>query len=156
MSLDGILKGHELFRSLGVDQAHELSSFSSVKRFEANETVFWYNDAAGHIYMLMEGAVDLRLPADDQDFSLVISKIEKGELFGLSPLLDSPRYTATAQCGAATELLSIEAKPFRELLKRNCPVGFEIMNQVAHIYFNRYIEVLRKLHGVVGQVSLIR
>jgi len=156
MSLDGILKGHELFRSLGVDQAHEISSFSSVKKFEAKETVFSYNDPAGHIYMLMEGAVDLRLPAEGQEFSLVISKMEKGELFGLSPLLDSPRYTATAQCDAATELLSIEAKPLRELLKNNSLVGFEIMNQVAHIYFNRYIEVLKKLQGVVGQVSLIR
>jgi len=156
MSVDGILKGHDLFRSLGVDQAHEISSFSSVKKFEANETVFSYNDPAGHIYMLMEGAVDLRLPSEGQDFSLVISKMEKGELFGLSPLLDSPRYTATAQCSAATELLSIEAKPLRELLKRNSLVGFEIMNQVAHIYFNRYIEVLKKLQGVVGQVSLIR
>jgi len=149
MSVDGILKGHDLFRS--------------VKKFEANETVFSYNDPAGHIYMLMEGAVDLRLPSEGQDFSLVISKMEKGELFGLSPLLDSPpplldspRYTATAQCSAATELLSIEAKPLRELLKRNSLVGFEIMNQVAHIYFNRYIEVLKKLQGVVGQVSLIR
>jgi signal-transduction protein with cAMP-binding, CBS, and nucleotidyltransferase domain len=156
MSLDGILKGHDLFRSLSVEQAHAISDFSSVRKCEANETVFSHNAPAGHIYMLMEGAVDLRLPAEGQDFSLVISKIEKGELFGLSPLLDSPRYTATAQCVAATELLSIEAKPFRELLKRNHLVGFEIINQVAHIYFKRYIEVLKKLQGVVGQVSLIR
>ncbi len=155
MSPHRILMGHALFQSLGVDQAHEIGSFSSAKKLKADETVFFYNDQASHIYMLIEGAVDLRLPAEGQDFSLVISKMEKGELFGLSPLLDSPRYTATARCGAATELLSIEAKPFRELLKRNPLVGFEIMTQVADIYFNRYIEVLKKLQGVVGQVSLI-
>jgi CRP-like cAMP-binding protein len=155
MSPHRILMGHKLFQSLGVDQAHEIGSFSSAKKLEANETIFFYNDPASHIYMLMEGAVDLRLPAEGQDFSMVISKIEKGELFGLSPLLDSPRYTATALCVAATEILSIEAKPLRELLKRSPLVGFEIMNQVAHIYFNRYIEVLKRLQGVVGQVSLI-
>lgn len=156
MSIDGILKGHELFQSLGVDQAHAISGFSSVKKFKANETVFAYNDAAGHVFMLMEGSVNLRLPAEHSDFSLIISKIEKGELFGLSPLLDSPRYTATAQCIEATQLLLIEAKPLRELLKSNSMVGFEIMNQVAHIYFNRYIKVLKNLQGVVGQISLIR
>ncbi|MEW5795405.1 MAG: cyclic nucleotide-binding domain-containing protein [Candidatus Zixiibacteriota bacterium] len=156
MSLDGILKGHDLFRSLSVDQAHGISDFSTVKKFDADDVIFSHNDPAGHIYMLMEGAVDLRLPSEGQDFSLVISKIEKGELFGLSPLLDSPRYTATAQCVEATEVLSIEAKPLRELLKRNSLVGFEIINQVAHIYFKRYIEILKRLQGVVGQVSLIR
>ncbi|RKX27707.1 MAG: hypothetical protein DRP45_00365 [Candidatus Zixiibacteriota bacterium] len=156
MSDDKMLKGHDVFRSLSVDQAKELSRFSSVKQFMANETIFEYNDAAGHVYMLMEGLVNLRLPATEQDFSLVISRIEKGELFGLSPLLDSERYTATAQCVESTEVLSIEAKPFRELLRNNCMVDFNMMNQVADIYFNRYIDVLKNLQGVVGQISLIR
>lgn len=156
MSIDGILKGHELFQSLGVDQAHAISSFSSVKKCQADEIIFSYGDQAGHVYMLMSGAVDLRLPAQHNGFSLVASRIVKGELFGLSPLLDSARYTATAQCREAAELLSIEAKPLRDLLTDNCLAGFNVMNQVAHIYFNRYLNVLKSLQGIVGQVSLIR
>jgi CRP-like cAMP-binding protein len=156
MKIDGTLRGYDLFRSLHTDEVKEISSFSSLKKYKANETVFNYNDVAGHVFMLIEGSINLRLPATSQELSLVISNIQKGELFGLSPLLDSPRYTATAQCGSDTELLSIEAKPFRELLKRNSLVGFNIMNQVAHIYFNRYIGVLKNLQGVVSQISLIR
>lgn len=106
--------------------------------------------------MLMEGSVYLRLPANPPEFSFVISKIEKGEIFGLSRLLDSPRYTTTAQCVEAAEILSIEAQPFRELLKQNCPVGLHIINQVAHIYFSRYIDVLKNLQAVVSQIPLIR
>ncbi len=156
MSINRILKGHELFRSLNLDEANEVSRFSSVKNYRTGEIIFKHNDVANHVYMLMTGSVRLRLPAAPQDFSLVISKIEKGELFGLSPLLDSPRYTATAQCSEETEVLLIEAKPFRELLRRNCPTGFNIMNQVAHIYFSRYIDILKSLQGVVNQISLIR
>ncbi|MCP4686018.1 MAG: hypothetical protein GY867_11335 [bacterium] len=73
----------------------------------------------------------------------------------MSPLLDSPRYTSTAQCREVTEVLSIEAKPLRELLRQNPQVGFEILNRVAHIYFSRYIDVLKNLQGVVNQISLI-
>jgi CRP-like cAMP-binding protein len=156
MTVDRILKGHDLFQSLSVDEAHRISQFSSVKDFKAKETVFKYNEAAGHIYMLMEGSIDLRLPANPPDFSFVISRIEKGELFGLSPLLDSQRYTATAQCRQDAQLLSIEATPLREMLRNNYPVGFNIMNQVAHIYFTRYINVLQNLQGVVSQISMIR
>ena len=156
MNIDGLLKGHDLFRSLTPNEANQLSSFSSVKKCSANEIIFRYNDVADHVYMLMTGSVHLRLPASPQDVSLVISTMEKGELFGLSPLLDSPRYTATALCSEDTEVLSIEAKPFRELLMGNCMVGFNVMNQVAHIYFHRYINVLKNLQGVVNQISLIR
>ncbi len=156
MSIDRILRGHDIFQALSVEQAHALSGFSSLKQLDAGETVFKYDDAAGHVYMLMQGSVELRLPARQDDFSMVISKVEKGELFGLSPLLDSPKYTSTAQCAGAAEVLSIEAKPLRELLRQNLPVGFDIMNQVAHIYFSRYIDVLKNLQGVVNQISLIR
>ena len=156
MSTEGILKGHDLFRSLGLEKAYVIKDFSSVKKYKAGETVFAYNDAAAHVYMLMKGSVNLQLPSQQKDFNLVISKIEQGELFGLSPLLDSPRYTAAAQCTEDSELLLIEAKPFQELLKENCLIGFNIMTRVAHIYFNRYINVLKNLQDVVGQISLIR
>jgi len=156
MTIDRALKGHDLFRSLTVEEANQLSSFSSVRKYEADEMIFKYNQPSTHVFMLMKGSILLRLPANPPDFSLVISKIEKGELFGLSPLLGSSRYTSSAQCSEYTEVLSIEAKPFRELLINNCPVGFQIMSQVAHIYFSRYIDVLKNLQNVVGQIPLIR
>ena len=155
MSVDRILKGHDIFRSLTVDEAHHVVAFSSVKKFEADETVFECNDAAGHVYMLLKGSVHLQLPANPPSYGFVISEMAQGELFGLSPLLDSPRYTSTARCLTATELLSIEARPLREMLRRNYPIGFEIMNRVAYIYFNRYVDVLKNLQGVVSQISLI-
>jgi len=156
MSVDKVLKGHTLFQSFSVEDAHTISNFSSTRKFKAKETIFAHNDTGGHVYMLMDGSVSLLLPGDVQDYNLVISNVVKGELFGLSPLLDSPRYTATALCKEDTEVLSIEAKPFRELLRSSSDVGFNMMNQVAHIYFSRYISVLKSLQGVVNQVSLIR
>ncbi len=156
MSVDRVLKGHDLFQSLSVDETHHISDFSSVKLYDRNETVFEYDDHAGHVYMLLEGAVDLLLPATSTEFNLVVSKMEIGELFGLSPLLDSSRYTASAVCRENTELLSIEAVQFREMLRKNSLAGFDTMSRVAHIYFNRYIDVLKSLQGVVNQVSLIR
>ena len=87
MSIDMMLKGHELFASLNVDEINQLSTFSAVKEFKADETIFEYNQASSHFYMLMEGLVYLQLPVNPQDFRFAISKVEKGELFGISSLL---------------------------------------------------------------------
>ena len=156
MALDKVLKGHDLFAMLPTEQMHRLSDVSAVKSYRAGEIVFEANQPATHVYMLMGGEVQLRVAAEQGDVSLVVSNIEKGELFGLSPLLDSPRYTSGAFCLSDAELLSIEGEAFRELLRNNCPASFTIMNRVAHIFFHRYIDVLKSLQGVAHQLSLIR
>jgi signal-transduction protein with cAMP-binding, CBS, and nucleotidyltransferase domain len=155
MSIDTMLKGHALFASLNVDEMNQLSTFSSVKEFKADEIIFECNQVSSHFYMLMEGLVYLQLPVNPQDFRFAISKVEKGELFGISSLLKSRHYTSTAQCHENAKVLSIEAKPFRELLQLNCQVGLDIINQVAQIYFTRYLDVIKRLQDVVSQITLI-
>ena len=139
-----------------MDEVNRLSTYSTVKEFSTDETIFQYNQASSHFYMLMEGTVYLQLPANPAEFSFTVSKVEKGELFGISPLLNSPRYTSTAKCCESTKALSIEAKPFRDILLMNCPAGLEIINRVARIYFERYLEVLKKLQDVISQISMVR
>ena len=155
MSIDMMLKGHELFASLNVDEMDQLSTFSSVKEFNADEMIFEYNQASTHFFMLMEGLVYLQLPVNPDNSRFAISKIEKGELFGISSLLNSERYTATALCHENTKAMSIEAKPFRDLLQLNCPAGLDIIKKVAHIYFTRYLNVIKKLQEVVSQITVL-
>lgn len=153
---DNVLKGHELFATLTVDEIHKLSTFSSEKEYQAGETVFEYSKACTHFYMLKEGEVFLLLPANPPEFSFAISRIKKGELFGLSSLLKEARFTATAKCYSATKVLSIEAKPFIELLRSNEHANTEVSTRVAKTYYARYLKVLKKLQDVVSQVSMVK
>jgi CRP-like cAMP-binding protein len=156
MGSDDVLHGHELFRSLNVEEAHRLSAFSHAKTCEAGQTVFECDRPANHIFMLLRGSVSLKLPAAPSEFGIVVSKVGPGEIFGLSPLLDSPRYTTTAECTEPSEVLAIDAGPFRKLLHENCPVALDVLNRTARIYFTRYLEVLRNLQAVVNQIHLVR
>jgi CRP-like cAMP-binding protein len=154
MSINMMLKGHELFASLNVDEINQLSTFSSKKEYKANETIFKYDQLSTHFYMLMEGLVYLQLPANPPEFNLTISKVETGELFGISPLLKSDRYTSTARCHKDTSVLSVEAKPFRDLLLLNSQAGLDIINKVANIYFSRYLNLVKRLQDTVNQITL--
>ena len=150
MADDTVLKGHDLFASLNVDEVNKVSSLSLVKEFREGEVVFESDRAASHFYILMDGLVYLQLPAESIEFSIPVSKVEKGELFGVSPLLKSSHYTLTAKCYADTRALAIEAKPFREILQHNCTAGMDIVTRVGSIYFARYVDVVRRLQNVVG------
>ena len=155
MLVEKILKGHELFATLTVKEIHMLSDFTSEKEYRVGETIFDYNKPCSHFYMLKEGTVYLLLPANPPEFSFAIAKIEKGELFGLSPLLKADRYTSTAKCYEPTKVLQIEAKPFLEILHANSMAGLDVINRVAVTYYARYLNVLKKLQDVVSQVSMV-
>ena len=154
MTVAKILQGHELLKNLTMEEIDKISKFSERKKYKANETIFLHEAKAVHVYILLKGLVLLRLPAKPDEFRIVIARIEEGELFGLSPLLGSAKYTSEARCAQDTEVLAIDAHQLRGLLQADCLAGFYIMNEVAQAYFTRYVELLGRLQGIVTQIPV--
>lgn len=155
MSVVSILKGHELFHNLSVEEVDGISSFSERRGFDKGDTIFPHGQMADKVYLLLEGGVHLRLPAKPEEFRIIVSKLEKGDLFGLSPLVGMDRYTLEALCVEDAEVLAIDAKRFRALLEADCTAGFVIMSEVAQAYFDRYLNLLNRLQSIVLQIPLI-
>jgi len=155
MSVTKMLKGHELFRSLSFEEVDKVSSFSALKEFCKDENVFTSGVVGSHFFVLQEGRVNLRLPADAHEASLVVGRIEKGDIFGLAPLFGAGRYTTTAQCAEPCKVLAIQVEPLRELLEQNSLVGLHIMTVAAQAYFTRYIETLNRVQKVINEIGAI-
>jgi CRP-like cAMP-binding protein len=155
MSVTKMLKGHELFRSLSFEEVDMVNSFSGLKEYHQDEFVFKGGSAGSHFFVLQEGHVNLRLPADAHEASLVVGRIEKGDIFGLGPLLGVDRHTTSAQCAEPSKVLAVEAEPLRTLLKKNSLVGLQVMTVAAQAYFSRYVETLRRLQKVVNEIAVI-
>jgi len=117
--------------------------------------VFTSGVVGSHFFVLQEGRVNLRLPADAHEASLVVGRIEKGDIFGLAPLLGAGRHTTTAQCAEPCKVLAIQVEPLRELLEQNSLVGLHIMTVAAQAYFTRYIETLNRVQKVINEIGAI-
>ncbi len=155
MSVAKMLKGHELFGSLGFEEVERVSSFSGLKEYGKDDVIFDSGAVGSHIFVLQQGYVSLRLPAAAHEASLLVGRLERGDMFGLSPLLGPGRHTTTAQCTEASTVLAIEADPFRSLLEENAQVGLHIMSTMAREYFSRYIETLTRVQRVVNEIAAI-
>ena len=154
MGVTEMLKGHDLFRSLTVENVGRINSFSSTKDFEKGGTVFRHEDTGAHVFILLVGRIHLTLPATVGEYRLIVTAVEKGEFFGLSPLLGSKRYTATALCLEPTKVLAIEANPFRAVLEENHLIGMEVMSMVAKAYYSRYIETFGRIQHILKHVPI--
>ena len=153
MSVVRMLKGHDLFRSLPLEDVEEISAFSSIKSYVKEETIHRRGEPATHTYILVEGRVNLLVPGWTHEPSLVVARVAKGELFGIAPLLGAESYTSTAQCRSDCEVLAIEARPLKEILGRNAAVALHLMGKVAQAYFERYAENLERLQRILKEVA---
>lgn len=148
-----MLSGHDLFRLLGAEEIEAVSRISAVKRFTRDETIHEHHALVSHVFLCLEGTVLLQLPARASELRLTIAQIGKGELFGVAPLLGIDRYTTSARAAGPVEALAIEAKGFQRIVEKSPVVAHQLMSRVAQVYFGRYLEVMRRLQGVLRELA---
>src|SRR5512141_807232 len=153
MDVGDVLKGHDVFRSFPPKQADAIARFSSAKMLDKGETVYTADRKSTHVFVLLEGDVNLHLPGGQGRPGLVVSRVQRGELFGIAPLLGCERYTTDAVCAAASKILYVEARPLIEMLKENALIGQDIMSSVARAYFERYQRLVERVQKVIADLA---
>jgi CRP-like cAMP-binding protein len=148
-------RGYDLFSKLTMDEIRQLDEATSIKDFAEGDSIFEYNQSCSHVFVLMEGTIHLTLPANGPKSNLAVAKIAEKEIFGLSPLMQAPRYTAKAKCITDCRVMAMEADRLIRILERNQMVGMDILNEVAHIYYSRYLDLLRRLQETISQVAAV-
>ncbi len=154
MNITRMMKSHELFQSLSFEEIEHVSSFSASRSFARDEIVFQRQGYGSHFFIVVEGAVSLRLPSPDGESNLVVGRLQQGDIFGLSPLLGFERFTTTAQCTEQSTILAVEVDRFRALLEENSPVGLAVMNMVARAYFSRYTGALERIQRILDDLAV--
>ncbi len=152
MGISTTLRGYDLFKSLPIENVDKISRVSALKKFQKGEVVYRCDVPATHLFMLVKGLVYLRLPAQPAEFSMIVSRVGPGYLFGLASLMGGQRYTVTAECAQDCEILAIEAKPLQAMLQENLLVGYMVMSAVARAYLERYTEMLKRFQSILNQI----
>jgi len=135
------LKKTELFRILGESHLSILLSHSSVESFPEGKTIFRQGDEANHLYLLIEGMIDLSFKTGEK-IDFLTSKIEKeGAAFGVPSLIEPFRYNLTATCLKSSKVFVIDAVRVRMEMEKDPRMGMEILKKLVSIYFNRLNEM---------------
>ena len=135
------LRKTELFGTLSESQLNTILAHSEGKSCVEGETIFKQGDKANHIYILIEGLIELSVKAEEK-FGLLTSKIEKeGAVFGMPSLIEPFLYNVTATCSKPSKVLVINAGRLKMEMEKDSKMGLEIMKKLVYIYFNRINEL---------------
>jgi CRP-like cAMP-binding protein len=147
------LEAQKVFNSLRPDQLDALSDAADVVDYKAGDTVYYQGKQADHIYVVLKGEVSLRLPGKG-GITIPIDVATPGVMFGACQCFETDNYAVTAQCVDDSKLMKIEASALRHLMDDDLLMGYVIQRHISHVYFERYLETMKKLQAIVMNLPI--
>lgn len=119
-----ILRSAPLFAGLDSEELAALADVALEKEFAPGEIVFEEGDAAHHLYVIVQGKVEVFRRADSREYH--VATLGEEECVGeMAVLEDTPR-SASVRAMEPTGVLKIDREGFRELITERPQIAFAI------------------------------
>ena len=151
--MEARLTTRDMFKFLSAKQLDTISEQSNMVRYEAGEVVYEMGDPADHLFTVITGQVSLRLPGKD-GHSVLIDQLSRGGTFGSCVSFQGGTYALTAQCTEDSQLLMVRTSVLKSLMDDDLVMGYAIQGRISRIYFNRYLETMKKLQSIVMNIPV--
>jgi len=149
------LKQVEAFHLLEDETLSVIETFCSHRQFQKGGRLFKEGDAAAHLWVVMEGVVDLRfdLPGRETSPESTISSVSENNILGWSSLVHPYCYKLSAYCDSLRcRVLLIDRQNLLDYLKENPKSGYLVFSAMLRLVGNRF-ERLQASAGETPAVS---
>ena len=140
----------DLLNTLSQEEINPIVSLGRIEQFQPVDTIFRQGDQGNKIYFINEGQVSLKRSVDlgDRTAQLCIAILGPGRALGswLTLLGEAHCLMSSVLCTKKTEVIAIEGHALREVLRKNLPAGFKVMEKLAYLLRDR-------LCGVYGAME---
>lgn len=127
-----LLRRYPFFCCLDDAQLKALAMIGEESAFEQGAILFEEGEPARHLWLLMDGSVDLYYQAGaNGGAALLVGQINPGEPFAISALIEPYRLTSSARAGEDCHALRFDSSALRALCEVDCKLGYSLMRQLA-------------------------
>ena len=118
------LKSAPLFAALEGEELAALADISLEHTYQPDEMIFEENAVPHHLYLVLEGKVEVFRRVNDSYHSLAY--LGEKECFGEMAILDDHPRSASVRTAEPTTVLKIDRESFRELILERPQIAFAI------------------------------
>ena len=118
------LKSAPLFAALEGEELAALAEIAMETSYAPGELIFEENKEAHHLYIVLQGKVEVFLRVQDHDRAL--AHLGEKECFGEMAILDNQPRSASVRAEEATTVLKIDRDSFHELIMERPQIAFAI------------------------------
>lgn len=125
-----LLSANYLFRDLDQQLIDQLTQLAVTRRLGSGEVLFFKGDEGDALYGILDGRVRISTTAPNGK-EVVLSMMERGDVFGEIALLDGLDRTADAIGAETTELLMLQRRDFLPFLKAEPDLATHLLSIVC-------------------------
>ncbi len=125
-----LLRSIPLFEGLAEDDLQVLASSVTSKPFKAGQLIFNQGDAAGEMYIVADGHVNIHLPGDGS-MRVSLKDIARGEYFGELALFDDKPRSASALATTEAVLLVLTRDTLSSYIERRPRAAMAILRTMS-------------------------
>ena len=140
-------KQRDLFESLDREFVSEIMKCAETESHQIGEMLFHQGDPAAWLFILLKGAIKLRLGQTGRAVYLVS---HPGEVFGWSSLVGRSSYSASAECKTPTKLLRFDKNRLQEIIEKDAANRAALYQSLAAILGQRLIRSYELNISVAG------
>ncbi len=137
------LKQVQVFQGLNQEQLAEIITCCEETEFKPGDKIFAQGDDAVYLWIVKEGAVDLRFEAAGSSSSAehTISTIPEAGAFGWSSFASPNKYRLSAYCtNESCTVVKVEREGLKALLDKDADMGYAVISNVATVVGTRFHE----------------
>ncbi len=153
------LKRCEIFLGLDNDDLQKIVDLPSCqeKTYQPQEVIFYAGQPAEHLYVLVEGKVDLvagvSTPQPESSSPTLIIIISKGGVFGWPALVPPHIFSLTAIAKTSVQVLTIGGSDIRNLFQLHPNIGYEVTQSLLQVIASRFRTIEQLL--ITGKRSIL-
>jgi CRP-like cAMP-binding protein len=138
------LREIQFTRGLAPEYLEKIAAVARIRDYDQGAIVFHEGEAAGKIYLIVSGAVSLKICEGGLGSKQIVT-LKSGELLGWSSLTGNPRFLATAEIEGPTRMVEIDGARVRELCRTDSKFGYEFMGRTLCVLSKRLITTWAQL-----------
>ena len=123
------LRKFHCFEDLTDEQRQAVAALAEAKCFYPGHSLFEENAPGAYLYLLVDGEVEVLYTIGESGPARV-DRMGAGDILGCSSLVPPYEHTSTTRSLTKIDVLAVDAKRLRELMKVDCPLGFSIQQHL--------------------------
>ncbi|MEA4907726.1 MAG: cyclic nucleotide-binding domain-containing protein [Chloroflexi bacterium] len=139
-----------IFEGLSHQQLDQLTSRMELCQFNKDEGIFEQGQAARYLYILVDGAVEVRFKPYDGP-PLTVTSITPGGVFGWSASLGRDIYTSSAIATQDSEAYRMSSKTFHSLCDLDPDTGAVLLDRLASVIGERMQDSHTKIINILSE-----
>jgi len=127
---------HPLFRGLAGELQSRVIEGATIREIDSQHLVFHQDKQASELFLVLDGAVDVEIPALVGAPAL-IQTLGPGSALGWSWMFAPHRWHFDARAAVPTTLLCVDARALRDYCDAHPAQGYELVKRVAAMMMER-------------------